>query len=86
MFHRKQFEVEYASIFDTYKFGSTIWSPLAGGLLTGRYLDSKGDRMDKLNDTVKNMLHFDEYFGPTKIEGTRKLFAGLEEVAKELGA
>lgn len=37
MFHRDRFEVEYARLFKDYGYGSTIWSPLASGLLTGKY-------------------------------------------------
>ena len=34
---RDRFEKEYKDIFKKYKIGSTIWSPLASGLLTGKY-------------------------------------------------
>lgn len=34
---RDRFEKEYKNIFKKYKIGSTIWSPLASGLLTGKY-------------------------------------------------
>lgn len=34
---RERFEEEYKNIFKKYKIGSTIWSPLASGLLTGKY-------------------------------------------------
>ncbi len=37
MFHRERFEVEYARLFEQVKMGTTIWSPLASGLLTGKY-------------------------------------------------
>ncbi len=37
MLHRERFEVEYARVFKDYHYGSTIWSPLASGLLTGKY-------------------------------------------------
>ena len=37
---RDRFEKEYKSIFRKYRIGSTIWSPLASGLLTGKYNDS----------------------------------------------
>ncbi|OQU99043.1 hypothetical protein CLAIMM_04744 isoform 3 [Cladophialophora immunda] len=36
-FHRQRFEVEYAPLYQEYKYGTTIWSPLASGLLTGKY-------------------------------------------------
>ncbi len=37
--HRDKFENEYKEIFQKYKIGSTIWSPLASGVLTGKYND-----------------------------------------------
>ncbi|GAB4376397.1 MAG: aldo/keto reductase [Salibacteraceae bacterium] len=37
MFVRKRFEVEYYKLFRDYGYGSTIWSPLASGILTGKY-------------------------------------------------
>ena len=37
--HRDRFEKEYEKIFKKYKIGSTIWSPLASGILTGKYND-----------------------------------------------
>ena len=36
--HRDRFEKEYKTIFKKYKIGSTIWSPLASGILTGKYI------------------------------------------------
>jgi aryl-alcohol dehydrogenase-like predicted oxidoreductase len=37
LFHRERVESEYARIFDDYGIGTTTWSPLASGLLTGKY-------------------------------------------------
>lgn len=37
MIVRERFEKEYARLFKDYGYGSTIWSPLASGLLTGKY-------------------------------------------------
>ena len=37
MFHRQRFEHEYARLYDEIGLGTTIWSPLASGLLTGKY-------------------------------------------------
>lgn len=37
MLHRTKFEVEYAQLYKTVGLGTTIWSPLASGLLTGKY-------------------------------------------------
>lgn len=37
MFHRQRFEVEYARLYREIGLGTTIWSPLASGILTGKY-------------------------------------------------
>jgi len=40
MFERKGVEVDLVPLFDKSGYGTTIWSPLAGGLLTGKYNDA----------------------------------------------
>ncbi|KAF9175807.1 hypothetical protein BGX21_003939 [Mortierella sp. AD011] len=37
MFHRDRVEKEYLPLYKTFGMGSTIWSPLASGLLSGKY-------------------------------------------------
>ena len=49
MFHREKVEVEYDKIYKTVGLGTTIWSPLASGLLTDKYLN------DFPEDTRLNM-------------------------------
>jgi aryl-alcohol dehydrogenase-like predicted oxidoreductase len=39
LFERDKVERDYAPIYDTHGLGTTIWSPLASGLLTGKYND-----------------------------------------------
>lgn len=39
MFHRERVEVEYDPLYSNYGLGTTIWSPLASGFLTGKYND-----------------------------------------------
>ena len=39
LLYRDRFEREYAPIFEKYKIGSTIWSPLASGVLSGKYMN-----------------------------------------------
>ncbi|KAF9557983.1 hypothetical protein EC968_007331 [Mortierella alpina] len=39
MFHRDRVEKEYLPLFKNFGMGSTIWSPLASGMLTGKYND-----------------------------------------------
>lgn len=39
LLHRTRMELEYRRLFADTGYGTTTWSPLAGGLLTGKYLD-----------------------------------------------
>jgi voltage-dependent potassium channel beta subunit len=43
LFHRKRVEQEYARLYDDIGLGLTTWSPLASGLLTGKYRDGVPD-------------------------------------------
>ena len=43
MLHRERFEVEYKNLYTEIGLGTTIWSPLASGLLTGKYIDKTPD-------------------------------------------
>lgn len=43
LLHRERVEVEYASLYAQFGMGTTIWSPLASGLLTGKYNDGVPD-------------------------------------------
>jgi aryl-alcohol dehydrogenase-like predicted oxidoreductase len=50
MVRRDKFERDYHYIFADYKYGSTIWSPLCQGILTGKYNDGstpEGSRFEK---------------------------------------
>lgn len=40
MLHREKVEVEYTQIYKTVGLGTTIWSPLASGYLTGKYINA----------------------------------------------
>lgn len=39
LLHRERVEQEYARLYEDIGLGTTIWSPLGSGLLTGKYLD-----------------------------------------------
>jgi voltage-dependent potassium channel beta subunit len=40
MLTRQKVEVEFAQLYKTVGLGTTIWSPLASGFLTGKYIDA----------------------------------------------
>lgn len=37
LLHRTRVELDYAALYDEYGMGTTVWSPLASGVLTGKY-------------------------------------------------
>ncbi|NOZ09199.1 MAG: aldo/keto reductase [FCB group bacterium] len=47
MFHRERFEAEYADLYTHIGLGTTTWSPLNSGILTGKYLKGipRGSRL-----------------------------------------
>ena len=51
LFHRNRVEVEYAPLYGSPGLGTTIWSPLGSGLLTGKYNAGvpKGSRLAAAN-------------------------------------
>lgn len=82
MFHRERVEREYARLYDEIGLGTTIWSPLASGLLTGKYNQGipEGSRLDlKDYDWLKERLQDEEW--QRNLEKVRQLAA----IADELG-
>jgi voltage-dependent potassium channel beta subunit len=79
LFHRKRVEQEYARLYEDMGLGLTTWSPLASGLLTGKYrqgippnsrgaMEGMGFLVNGLTDAAKNAA-----------------VTRLDAVAKELG-
>lgn len=79
MFHRNKVEVEFSQIYKTVGLGTTIWSPLASGILSGKYNDGMPEKtrlsMDGL-DWLKDRTLVEE-----NLEKVRK----LTKLAKEIG-
>jgi len=79
LFSRQHFTKEYERVYKDYGYGTTIWSPLASGLLTGKYsqgipADSRGalEGYDWLHDQLTDQQKL------TKVQA-------LEPIAKDLG-
>lgn len=75
-FHRERFEVEYAPLFRQFQLGTTIWSPLASGVLTGKYNngipeDSRFANNSSFFENTIKQLQSPE--GQAKIEKVKKL-------------
>ena len=79
LFERQRFEKGYARLFQDYGYGTTIWSPLASGMLTGKYL--KGIPKDsRANLKGYSWLHKD-----IKDKDRLAKVRALQPIAKELG-
>ncbi len=80
---RERFEVEYAPLFDRYGIGTTVWSPLASGALTGKYLNGipAGSRasLEGYEWLKKHMVESD------RGQARMNVVASLLPVAEELG-
>nr|WP_282780895.1 aldo/keto reductase [Phaeodactylibacter xiamenensis] len=79
MFHREKVEVEFSQIYKTVGLGTTIWSPLASGVLTGKYLDKfpEGTRLGMEGlEWLKDLSLTEE-----RLEKVRK----LSKIANDLG-
>jgi len=79
LFDRKRCEVEYARLFNDYGYGATTFSPLASGLLTGKYLN--GIPEDSRAALKGNDWLHDSVTDEDKLAKVR----ALQPIAKELG-
>ncbi len=82
MFHRERVEMEYAPLYEEIGLGTTIWSPLASGILTGKYNDGipEGSRLSLENyQWLRPELESDA--GKAKVAKVRL----LTPLAEELG-
>jgi aryl-alcohol dehydrogenase-like predicted oxidoreductase len=76
---RERVEKEYARLYEDIGLGTTIWSPLSSGLLTGKYMNGipEGSRATLPGyEWLKGML---------TDEGRNKKVADLKVIADELG-
>jgi aryl-alcohol dehydrogenase-like predicted oxidoreductase len=83
LFRRENLEIKYKKLFEQKKLGTTIWSPLASGILTGKYNDGipEGARFEKNPDLLRI---FNEYLGDDKKEKTLVALNEFQKLANEL--
>lgn len=79
LFHRQRVEQEYARLYEDIGLGLTTWSPLASGLLTGKY---KAGVPEGSRGALENMAFLrDGLLHPARNEAV----ARLEPIVQELG-
>ena len=82
LLHRERVELEYARLYSEYGLGTTVWSPLASGLLTGKYNEGipEGARLGQEGyDWLQRWVFGDA--DARRVERARR----FTDLAKELG-
>ncbi|MBC8479637.1 MAG: aldo/keto reductase, partial [FCB group bacterium] len=85
MFCRERFEIEYMDLYPNIGLGTTIWSPLNSGFLTGKYLDGIPED-SRVNipgmEWLKKSLMGED--AKSKLKKVRKLKTLAEEIGTTL--
>ncbi len=80
LFHREKVEKEFARLYEDIGLGLTTWSPLASGLLTGKYRQGIPERS---RGAMQSMAFLHESLTD---KPKNEAVAKLEFIAKDLGA
>jgi len=82
MFARNKIEHEYIQLFEQEQLGTTIWSPLASGLLTGKYINGMPD---STRTSLENYKFIKDQFESENFVERHEKVKILNQLAKELG-
>ncbi len=88
MLVRDRFEKEYKPVFEKYGYGTTIWSPLASGVLSGKY--NKGIPADSRlarEGWIKKLMDDNKLMTPevfAKIEALAQIASGMGATLSQL--
>jgi voltage-dependent potassium channel beta subunit len=80
LFERQRFSPEYERVYKAYGYGATTWSPLASGLLTGKYLGGIPE------DSRASLEGYDWLHEDMTDEEKLTRVAALQPLADEMGA
>lgn len=85
MVTRQRFELEYAPLYKEFGMGTTIWSPLASGLLTGKYNQGAPQEQTRLSmeglDWLRDRVIGENDIAQQNIDKVKQ----LTTLAQELG-
>jgi len=85
MLQRENLEKNYLPLINEFGLGSTVWSPLCSGILSGKYNDGTipdGSRFQ--TNTHLQKMFFDRYLGPEVFPKTVAKLKKLGEMAESL--
>lgn len=79
MLVRDKFEKEFSPVFERIGYGSTVWSPLAMGILAGRYNDGVAPEEGRFttDPTYKDVV-LNQFFSPEKKVKSVKILHDLD--------
>ena len=80
LFEQHRFSAEYDDVYKKHGYGATTWSPLASGVLTGKYKDG-------IPADSRGALEGYEWLQDGLLDAKRQAaVAGLEPIARDMGA
>lgn len=79
MLERNKIEKEFIRLYDTVGLGTTVWSPLASGVLTGKYNNGKA------NESRLRRKELDWLSDKLLVKETLKKVEKISELASDLG-
>lgn len=82
MFNRRKVEQDFRRLYDTVGLGTTVFSPLAAGFLSGKYNQKKATKASRLN--LKDYEWLKKSSGSEDTEKIKKVDQ-LMRIAKDLG-
>ena len=81
MFNRIKIEKEFLPLFKKHQLGTTIWSPLCSGLLTGKYI---GKSPKNTRTSLKNYKFIKDNFESDEFSERHDIVKKLKELSEEI--
>jgi aryl-alcohol dehydrogenase-like predicted oxidoreductase len=82
---REIVEKDYRRLFERFGYGTTVWSPLCGGILTGKYTDGTIPEGTRYESPLFKAISWDKYMGEHVLDKTLEIIKGLKEYSEEIG-
>jgi aryl-alcohol dehydrogenase-like predicted oxidoreductase len=84
MLKRDKMEVEFVPLFEKYGLGTTIWSPLCQGILTGRF--NSGEIPEDSRFSTSKVAELLKSFFWSRIENAKEVMVGKLQALGQLAA
>lgn len=81
MLARNRLEKEYRRLFSENTYGTSIWSPMAGGILSGKYNDGKIPEGSRYDGNKQLDYLWQKYMQPANLDKTCEMLTKLGEFA-----